>query len=106
MFFCNILKVYENTLSSLRTKVYGVLCILGNALEGLKHQVKLTDICEIVCAAAWTADILLVDVVHHFFLRPAVHRTLGLDSMSSIVILNELICTEPLLTLLTVHQRV
>ena len=46
-----ILEVYKDTLCCLRTKIYCILSILCNTLEGLEHEVELSDICEIVLAA-------------------------------------------------------
>ena len=64
----HIFKVHKNTLSSLRAKVYGILCILRNTLERLEHQVKLTDVSKIVLAAGRTGDIMLLNKVLHLFL--------------------------------------
>ena len=46
-----ILEVYEDTLCGFGTEIYRVLRILGNTLEGLEHQVELTDIGEVMLAA-------------------------------------------------------
>ena len=67
-----IFKVDKNTLGSLRTKVYRVLRVLGNTLEGLEHQVELTDVGKIMLTAAWTRHIVLVDKRLHLLLAPAV----------------------------------
>ena len=64
----NILKVYKNTLGRLRTKVNRVLSILGHALECLKHQVKLADLGKVMGTAAWTADIVVINVLLHLLL--------------------------------------
>ena len=40
----DILEVYEDALCGLRTQIQLVLRVLGNALEGLEHQIELADI--------------------------------------------------------------
>ena len=101
-----VLEVYKDTLCSLRTQIYGVFCILGNSLESLEHQVKLTNVGEIMLAAARTADVIVINVLFHLLLGPAVYRTLDLDVVLCHIVLDELICTETLFTALAVHQRV
>ena len=101
-----VLEVYKDTLRSLRTEVYGILRILGNTLEGLEHQVELTDIGEIMLSAGRTADIVLIHISLHFFRGPCVYRALDLNAVLSHIVLDELIGTETLLTALAVHQRV
>ena len=49
-----IFEVYENALCCLRTKIYGIFCILCNTLKCLEHQVELTDICKIMFATGRT----------------------------------------------------
>ena len=101
-----VLEVYKDTLCSLRTQIYGVFCILGNSLESLEHQVKLTNVGEIMLAAARTADVIVINVLFHLLLGPAVYGTLDLDVVLCHIVLDELICTETLFTALAVHQRV
>ena len=55
-------------------------------------------------ATAGTADIVLVNVFFHILLRPGIHRTLNLDPMLFHIGLNQLICTEALLTGLAIHE--
>ena len=95
----NVLKVYEYTLSRLRPEVYLARRILGNALEGLKHQVELSYIGEIMLAAVGTSYVVLFYIVEHFLIRPAV----GGNARR---VLYELIGSESGLTLLTVHKRI
>ena len=57
----HIYEVDENALRSFGTEINGVLCVLGHALEGLEHQVKLTDIGEVVLAAGGAGDVVLLD---------------------------------------------
>ena len=47
---------------------------------------------------------LILNILLHLFLRPAVYRAFDLDTVLIIIILNQLVCAETLLTLLTVHQ--
>ena len=68
-----ILEVYKNTLCCFRTEIYGILRILGNTLEGLEHQVKLSDIGEIVLATARAGDLVLFNEILHLLLCPAIY---------------------------------
>ena len=95
-----ILEVYEDTLCGLRTEIYRILCILGHALEGFEHQVELTDVCEIVFSAGGAGDLVLFDEVLHFFLAPGIHGILKLDVVVCAEVLDKLVCTETLMTLL------
>ena len=102
-----VLEVYEDTLCSLRTQIYGVLCILGNTLESLEHQVELTDVGEIMLAAARTADVIVIDVLSSS--APGTSRLRSPRCSMSVlchIVLDELICTETLFTALAVHQRI
>ena len=47
----DILEVYEDALCGFRTQINLVLRILGDALEGLEHQIELTDVGTVVLAA-------------------------------------------------------
>ena len=95
----DIVEVYENTLSGLGTEIKLSLGVLGNALEGLEHQIKLTDIGKVLLAALRANDIVLVDVFKHLFICPACY-------VCTVKILNELICTMTSLALLAVHKGV
>ena len=55
----DVLEVDKDALCSLRTEVDSVLCILGDTLEGLEHQVELTDVGEVMAAAGGTGDLML-----------------------------------------------
>ena len=101
-----ILKVDENTLSSLRTEVNDVFRILCNSLECLEHQIEFPDVREIVLAAARTRNLMLIDEIHHLLMRPCVYAFFQLNPVFCRIIFNQFICTETLLTLFTVHQRV
>ena len=57
-------------------------------------------------AAARTADVIVINVLFHLLLGPAVYGTLDLDVVLCHIVLDELICTETLFTALAVHQRV
>ena len=102
----DVLEVDEDTLGSLGTQIHGVLGVLGDTLEGLEHQVKLTDVCKVMFAAAWAGNLMLFDKFHHLFLRPGIYASFNLDPMLCTVVLDQLICTETLMALLTVHQRI
>ena len=53
---CTFLKFTKIPCAVSGRKIYSVLRILGNTLEGLEHQVELTDVCEIVFAAGGAAE--------------------------------------------------
>ena len=102
-----VFEVYEDTLCSLRTKIYGVLRILCNTLEGFEHQVELTDIGKVMFSAGRTRNLMLLDEVLHLFLGPCVYAAaFNFNSLFLTEVFNQLICTETLMTLLTVHQRI
>ena len=101
-----VFKVHKNTLCGFRTKVNRILRILGNALEGLEHQVKLTDIRKIMFAAARAGNVMFFNEIHHFFLIPAVNGTVQLYAVVRSVIFNDFVRTETLVAFLTVHQRI
>ena len=101
-----ILKVYKNTLCCLRTKIYGILRILSNALECLKHQVELTDLRKVLLATAWTANFFFFNIVFHLLVRPCINTAFYCNAIFCHVVLDHLICTETLMTLFTIHQRI
>ena len=49
---------------------------------------------------------MLIDELHHLLMGPGVYAFLDLNPMLFRIIFNQFICTETLLTLFTVHQRV
>ena len=101
-----ILKVYKNTLRGLRTQIHRVLRVLCNALEGLEHQIELTDIRKIMFAAGRTGNIMLRNKCFHLFLAPAVDGAVQLKPVFRRIVLNQLVRTETLMAFLTIHQRV
>ena len=101
----HIFEVYEDTLCGFGTQINHVFRILCYALEGLEHQVKLTDICEVMRAAGRACNLIIVYEFLHFFICPAVYNHFG-HIMGCHVVFNQLIGAETLLTFLTVHQRV
>ena len=102
----DILEVYKDALCGLRTEIYGILCILGDTLEGLEHQVKLTDTGEIMLTAGRTRNLMLLDEAFHLLVGPAVCRAADVDPVLSRIILDQLIGSETLVALLTIHQRI
>ena len=92
------LEVYEDALGGFGTEIYGVLCVLGDALEGLEHQVELTDICKVMFAACRAWYIVIFDEVHHLFLRPSVYRALKFNAILLAEVFNDLICAETFMT--------
>ena len=101
-----ILEVYEDTLCRLGTEIYGILRILGHALEGLEHEVELADVREIVLAAGRAGNVVVVDPLDHLFIGPAVGGSADIDAVFVGKVLNELICPEALMAFLAVHQGV
>ncbi len=95
----DICKVDKDALCSFRTQINLALCILGNALEGLEHQVELADIGEVGAAAVRAFDAVFLDEVHHLLVAPAVGGFAG-------EVLNQLIRTVTGLAVFTVHERV
>ena len=57
-------------------------------------------------AAAWAADIVVIDVFLHLFLGPCVYGTFNLDSLLIHIVLNQLVGAETLFTCLAVHKRI
>ena len=57
-------------------------------------------------AADRASDILLLDKLFHLLLREGVNWLVQHDTVLSRIILYQLVCTEALMTLLAVHQRV
>ena len=102
----HVLEVYKDTLGGLRAEIHSILRVLRHALEGLEHQVKLTDIGKIMLAAGGAGDVVLVDVGLHLLLAPGVYGTLDLDAVLLVVILDQLVGAETLLTALAVQKRI
>ena len=102
----DVVEVHKDALRRLGTEVDGVLRVLGNALEGLEHQVELADICEIVLAAGGAGDIVLLNEVLHLLLGESVHRLGQFKARLGAPVLNELIGPEPLMAFPAVHQRI
>ena len=101
-----VFEVDKNTLRGFRTQIDGILRILGNALEGLEHQVELTDLRKVMLAAGGAGDAVLLDEIHHLFLAPAVHGTAKVDTVFLREVLDQLIRAEAFMAFLTVHQRI
>ena len=102
----DIEEVSEDTLGGLRAQIDSILSVLRDALEGLEHEVELTDIGKIVLAAGGAGDHMLLNKLFHLVLGEGVH---GLAQVKLVLLgplLNDFICAEPLLALLAVHQRV
>ena len=99
-------EVGEDALRRLRPQIHGVLGILGDALERLEHQVELTDVGEVVLAAAGAGDVVLLDKVLHLLLGEGVDGLAELEAVLVAPVLDELVGAEALLALLAVHQRI
>ena len=99
-------EVGEDALRRLRPQIHRVLGVLGDALEGLEHQVELPDVGEIVLAAGGAGDVVFLDEVLHLLLGEGVDGLGQLHAVLAAPILNELVRPEPLLALPAVHQRI
>ena len=67
---------------------------------------ELSDIRKVMLSAAGTADVVVVDILLHLFLGPAVDPCLRLNALFCHIVLDQLIGAETLLTCLTVHKGV
>ena len=101
-----ILKVDKNTLCRFRTKVDGVGGILRYPLEGLEHQIELTDVGPVELTAGRAGNLELIDKAHHFIVGPSVNRSVQRQLVLMCIALNQLIRTETLSAGLAVHQRI
>ena len=101
-----IFKVYENTLCRLRAKVNHALGVFCYTLEGLEHQVKFTDLGEIVFAAGRAGDLMFLDILLHLLVAPAVDAVRKLQAIFFCIILDHLVSAETLMALFTIHQRI
>ena len=102
----DIFEIDKNTLSSLGTQIDGRAGILGDTLEGLEHQVKLTDIGPVELAAGGAGDTELVDEAHHLICCPAVDAAVQSHLLLSRVALDQLVGAETGAAGLAVHERV
>ena len=59
----HVFKVDKDTLRGFRAEEDFVLTVLGNALEGFKHQVKLSDVGKVMLAAVGTGNLMFFDIV-------------------------------------------
>ena len=102
----DVIEVDEDALRGLGAEVDGVLCVLGHALERLEHEVKLTDIGEVVLAAGGAGDVVLFDKVLHLLLGEGVDGLGKLEAGLGAPVLNDLVGAEALVALAAVHQRI
>ena len=101
-----VYEVGENTLSGLGTEIYGVLCVLGYALEGLEHKVELTDVGEVVLAAGGAKDVMLFNEFLHFCVSEGIDGLGKLKRVLCTPILDKLISTESFVALAAVHKGI
>ena len=102
----DVVEVHENALSGLGTEVDGILGVLSDALEGLEHQVELTDVGEVVLAAGGAGNVVLFNEVLHLGLREGVYRLGQFKAGLGAPVLDQLIGAEALVTLAAVHQGI
>ncbi len=77
----DVVEVDEDALGRLGTQVHGVLRVLGDALEGLEHQVELADVGQVVLAAGGAGDVVLLDEVLHLALAEGVDGLAQLEAV-------------------------
>ena len=53
--------------------------VVGNAAEGLEHQIKFTDIREIVLAAVRAGNVMILNVLEHFLFGHPVGVRVGVE---------------------------
>ena len=75
----DVLEIDEDTLRCLRTEIDGVLRVLRDALEGLEHQVKLTDIGKVVLSAGRAGNLVVIDECLHLHVAHRVHTPAQID---------------------------
>ena len=102
----NVGKVHEDALGRLGPQVHRVLRVLGDALEGLEHQVELPDVREVVLAAGGAGDVVCLDELLHLRLREGVQGLFQGHAALVGPVLDELVGTEPLLALTAVHKGI
>ena len=100
----HVVEVDEDALCSFGTEVDRARAFLGNTDKGLEHQVELTDRGEVAASAIGAGDLVLLDVCHHFVVRPACGVIIQI--VLECVVLDELIRAVTRAADLTVHKGV
>ena len=70
----HIFKIDKNALRCFRSEIQGIFAVLGYALKRSKHQVKLADIGKVMLAAGRAGNVMGIDILLHFLIRPGVNR--------------------------------
>ena len=99
-------KVHKNALGRFGTEIHRVLGVLGYTLESFEHQVELPDVGEIMFAAGGTGNAVLFNKALHFGLCKGVYRLGQGHTLLPAPVLDQLVCTEALMALSAIHQRV
>ncbi len=102
----HILEVNKDALGCLGAQVNRILGILGDTLEGLEHQVELTNAGEVMLAAVRAGHLVILDELLHLLMRPGIHRAVQLQCILCREVLNKLVGTETGMALLTIHQGI
>ena len=100
----NVLKVYKNALRGLGAEVKGRCAVLGYALKGLEHKVKLAYIGKIVAAAVGAGNALILNILHHFLVAHG--GGVIVKAVLGYIVFNKLIRSVAGLAALAVHKRV
>ena len=102
----NVYEVGENTLSGFGAQINGVFRVLGYALESFEHQVKLTDIGEVVMLARGAGNVVLFDESFHFGLRKRVDGLGQRKTGFRAPVFDEFVGAETLVTLAAIEKRI
>ena len=100
----DVLEVDEDALRRLGAEIDLRRRVLGHALMGLEHQVKLADIGKIALAAHGAGNALFADEGDHVLVRHGLHVHGGVVGLGPF--LNELVRAVPGVAALAVDQRI
>ena len=100
----DVFEVDKDALRRLGPEVDLVLRLLGHALVGLEHHVKLADRRELRLSAPWTGDAVLGDVVGELVVGERLDGQL--DAVLGVPVLDELVRAVTHLAVFTVDERV
>ncbi len=96
----NVRVIHVLALGVLRAQVDDGLGVVGDAAEGLEHEVEFADIGEIVLAAVGAGDGMGLDIIEHLLLGHAVGVRVGIE------VVDQVVGAEAHLALLAVEQGI
>ena len=100
----DVLEVDENALRGLGPQVQGGGGVFRDALEGLEHQVELTDVREVLAAAFRAGDVVVGDVLLH--LLEGHGLCLVVEAVRFDEVFDEVVRAVAGMAVFTVHERV